>query len=79
MTIFPEKPIPNKTLKRISKRTGVPISSNQLFPEGVAKGKSYVGTFMSNVCSVVNGQGGTCDKGSGDQLDLRWQNLANKN
>ena len=79
LTIFPEKPIPNKTLKRISKRTGVPISSNQLFPEGVAKGKSYVGTFMSNVCSVVNGQGGTCDKGSGDQLDLRWQNLANKN
>ena len=34
---------------------------------------------MSNVCSVVNGQGGTCNEASGDQLDLRWQNLANKN
>ena len=51
-----------KTLKRISKRSGVPISSTPLNGEGVASGETAVSTAVNNICTMVNGQGGQCDQ-----------------
>ena len=63
----------NKTLKRISKRSGVPISSTPLEGEGVASGQTAVSTAVSNICTMVNGQGGQCDKAGGSRLSDNWK------
>ena len=62
----------SKTLKRISKRSGVPISSTPLHGEGVAAGENAVSTAVHNICAMVNGQGGQCDQASGRQIANRW-------
>ena len=75
ITIFAESIPHSKTIRRISRRTGLPIYSNQIFAEGIAPRKSTIGTFISNVCTIVNGQGGTCDRRFADQLDQRWSDI----
>ena len=43
---------PNKTLKRISKRSGVPISAVSLYGEGVADGETAVSTAIHNLSLI---------------------------
>jgi len=62
-----------KTLKRISKRSGVPISPNPLEGEGVSPGQTAVSTAVSNICTMVNGQSGQCDQAGGDRLANSWK------
>ena len=74
--LFSEAKNPSKTLRRISKVSGVPIYRSQfLSVDGVANGGTYVSTFVSNVCSVVTAQGGVCDRTSGDALAAQWKAL----
>ena len=74
--LFSEAKNPSKTLRRISKVSGVPIYRSQfLSVDGVANGGTYVSTFVSNVCSVVTAQGGVCDRTSGDGLAAQWKAL----
>ena len=61
-----------KTLKRISKRSGVPISSTPLNGEGVASGETAVSTAVQNICTMVNGQGGQCDQVEAARLVNSW-------
>ena len=61
-----------KTLKRISKRSGVPISSSPLNGEGVAAGETAVSTAVNNICTMVNGQGGQCDQVEAARLAESW-------
>ena len=61
-----------KTLKRISKRSGVPISSTPLNGEGVASGETAVSTAVNNICTMVNGQGGQCDQVEAARLVKSW-------
>ena len=61
-----------KTLKRISKRSGVPISSTPLNGEGVASGETAVSTAVNNICTMVNGQGGQCDQAEAARLTRSW-------
>ena len=70
--IFPDRLPPSKTLRRISQRSGVPISSVALVADGLAAKASYVETFTANVCTFVEGQGGSCDRAGGQQLKRRW-------
>ena len=62
----------SKTLKRISKRSGVPISSTPLNGEGVAAGETAVSTAVNNICTMVNGQGGKCDQVEAARLSNSW-------
>ena len=63
----------NKSLKRISRQTGLPIANTPLYGEGIAPGKNAVSTATLNICTFVKGQGGRCDQASADQLSARWQ------
>lgn len=65
----------NKTLKRISRSTGLPISSTPLYGEGVGSGMTAVSTSVINVCTIVNGQGGTCNRSAGNALSARWSSI----
>ena len=62
----------SKTLKRISKRSGIPISSTPLNGEGIAAGETAISTAIQNVCVMVNGQGGECDRLKAKRLAERW-------
>ncbi len=70
--IFPERLPPNKTLRRISQRSGVPLSPVALVADGLAPKASYVATHTANVCTFVTGQGGRCDRAGGQRLEQRW-------
>ena len=70
--LFSEQMPPNKTLRRISKRTGKPIAPQILFADGVAPNQSLIETAINNTCAIVDGQGGRCDRASGKHLQQRW-------
>jgi len=74
-TIFSPAAFPNKTLKRISKSTGLPISKTPLYGEGIAAGRSAVSTAAINVCTIVNGQGGSCDMTAANVLNAEWSSI----
>ena len=74
-TIFSPAAFPNKTLKRISKSTGLPISSTPLYGEGIAAGRNAVSTATLNVCTIVNGQGGSCDISGANVLNSQWSSI----
>ncbi|WP_232202460.1 metal ABC transporter substrate-binding protein [Synechococcus sp. WH 8109] len=74
-TIFSPAASPNKTLKRISKSTGLPISKTPLYGEGIAAGRNAVSTATMNACTIVNGQGGSCDITSANTLNAEWSSI----
>ncbi len=74
-TIFSPAALPNKTLKRISKSTGLPISKTPLYGEGIAAGRNAVSTATLNVCTIVNGQGGSCEISGANELNAQWSSI----
>ena len=72
MVIFTPSIPPNKTLRRISRSTGLPIAKTPLYGEGVAAGQTAVSTATLNICTMTKGQGGSCDEGTAKQLAQRW-------
>ncbi|MFL0776540.1 MAG: metal ABC transporter substrate-binding protein [Prochlorococcus sp.] len=70
--LFPESLPVSKTLRRISRSTGLPVYSSPLFADGLAPNRSTVGTATLNICTVVKGQGGQCDQVAADELIARW-------
>ncbi|MEB3243687.1 MAG: metal ABC transporter substrate-binding protein [Cyanobacteriota bacterium] len=62
----------SKTLRRISRASGVPVNPTPLVADGLAPGRSTVQTATGNVCTVVQGQGGRCDSAGADRLAQRW-------
>lgn len=74
-TIFSPSAKPSKTLRRISKNTGLPIAKTPLYGEGIAAGRNAVSTATLNVCTIVNGQGGSCDTAGAKALNVKWSSI----
>ena len=74
-TIFSPAALSSKTLKRISKSTGLPIATTPLYGEGIAAGRNAVSTATLNVCTIVNGQGGICDDSGAKALNSQWLSI----
>ena len=74
-TIFSPAATPSKTLRRISKATGLPIASTPLYGESIAAGRNAVSTATLNVCTIVNGQGSSCDVSGANQLNAEWSSI----
>ena len=72
LVIFTPSIPANKTLRRISRSTGLPIARTPLYGEGVAAGETAVSTATLNICTMVNGQGGSCDRAAAEKLAQRW-------
>lgn len=68
-------PVP-RDIQRISELSGVPLASEPLVLDGLAKGKrgslSLMETLVQNTCVLVNGLGGRCDRRSGEDLVRAW-------
>lgn len=74
-TLFPESLPVSKTLRRISRSTGLPVNGAPLFADGLAPDRSTVGTATLNICTVVKGQGGQCDQAAANELMARWSSI----
>ena len=72
-TIFAGSVPTTKTLKRISRSTGLPIASTPLYAEGLAPGESAVSTATLNICTFVKGQGGSCDRVAAEKIGTQWK------
>jgi len=70
--IFAEALPPSKTLRRISRSSGVPIAPSPLFADGLAPNRSLIQTATANVCTFVKAQGGRCDSAGATALQKRW-------
>ena len=74
--LFTESLPINKTLRRISRASGVPVSNSPLVPDGLAPGGlSTVETATSNICVIAKGQGSTCDQSAADEIAARWASI----
>ena len=62
----------NKSLRRISKRSGLPIASTPLYGEGIAPGETAVSTATKNICAILKGQGSSCNQSAANELANRW-------
>jgi zinc/manganese transport system substrate-binding protein len=65
----------NKSLRRISKRSGLPIASTPLYGEGIAPGETAVSTATKNICAILKGQGASCDEAAANVLANRWADI----
>lgn len=70
--LFAESQPISKTLKRISRSSGIPVNPTPLVADGLAPGRSSVETASGNVCTFVDAQGGRCDRAPADRLAQRW-------
>jgi ABC-type Zn uptake system ZnuABC Zn-binding protein ZnuA len=73
--LFAESLPPSKTLRRISRDSGVPVNPAPLVADGLAPGRSALQTATGNVCTFVNGQGGRCDTAGAERLARRWASI----
>ena len=73
--LFSEQDPPGKGLRAISARSGLPLAPEPLAADGVLKGRSLVGTFVHNTCTVADGLGGRCDRAGGEALLRRWRRI----
>ena len=70
--LFAESLPISKTLRRVSRSSGIPVNPTPLVADGLAPGRSTVQTATGNVCTFVTGQGGRCDNAGADRLAQRW-------
>lgn len=70
--LFAESLPVSKTLRRVSRASGVPVNPTPLVADGLAPGRSTVQTTTDNLCTFVTGQGGRCDGGGATRLAERW-------
>ena len=75
--IFADNLPASKTMRRISRSSGIPIASKPLYGEGTAPGRNVVQTATDNICTFVVSQGGQCDTKKADQLAKRWESISN--
>jgi zinc/manganese transport system substrate-binding protein len=73
--LFAESLSVSKTLRRISRASGVPVNPAALVADGLAPGRSSVQTATGNVCTFVSGQGGRCDGAAAESLARRWASI----
>ena len=73
--LFAESLPISKTLRRISRASGVPVNPAPLVADGLSPGRSTVQTATGNVCTFVSGQGGRCDGAAAEGLARRWASI----
>ena len=45
------------------------------YGEGIAAGRNAVSTATINACTIVNGQGGTCDVTGANTINAEWSSI----
>ena len=75
--LFPEQKPTSKLLRNLSRQSSIPISSKQIFVDGLMMDGNTVSVAVHNTCTIVNSLGGSCDKKAGSNIESSWGKLSN--
>ncbi len=75
--LFPEQKPTSKLLRNLSRQSSIPISSKQIFVDGLMMDGNTVSVAVHNTCTIVNSLGGSCDKKAGSNIESSWEKLSN--
>ena len=73
--IFKEQEPASKLLNNLSKQSSIPLSSNQIFVDGLMMEGNTITVAVHNTCTIVNELGGSCDETTGFDLASNWGSL----
>tara|TARA_A100001035_G_scaffold244695_1_gene212547 strand:+ start:190 stop:1257 length:1068 start_codon:yes stop_codon:yes gene_type:complete len=73
--IFKEQEPASKLLNNLSKQSSIPLSSNQIFVDGLMMEGNIITVAVHNTCTIVNELGGSCDEKTGFDLANNWESL----
>ena len=73
--IFKEQEPASKLVNNLSKQSSIPLSSNQIFVDGLMMEGNTITVAVHNTCTIVNELGGSCDKTTGLDLVSNWGSL----
>ncbi len=76
LALFPEQKPASKLLRNLSRQSSIPISSDQIFVDGLMMDGNTVSVAVHNTCTIVDSLGGSCDKESGSNLESEWYKLS---
>ena len=66
--IFKEQEPASKLVNNLSKQSSIPLSSNQIFVDGLMMEGNTITVAVHNTCTIVNELGGSCDETTGFDL-----------
>ena len=75
LALFPEQKPASKLLRNLSRQSSIPISSDQIFVDGLMMDGNTVSVAVHNTCTIVDSLGGSCDKESGSNLAVSYTHL----
>ena len=73
--LFKEQVPASKLLNNLSKQSSIPLSSNQIFVDGLMMDGNTITVAVHNTCTIVNELGGSCDEATGFNLASKWGSL----
>ena len=73
--IFKEQEPASKLVNNLSKQSSIPLSSNQIFVDGLMMEGNTITVAVHNTCTIVNELGGSCDETTGFALASNWGSL----
>ena len=73
--IFKEQEPASKLVNNLSKQSSIPLSSNQIFVDGLMMEGNTINVAVHNTCTIVNELGGSCDETIGFDLASNWGSL----
>ena len=73
--IFKEQEPASKLLNNLSKQSSIPLSTNQIFVDGLMMEGNTITVAVHNTCTIVNELGGSCDETTGFDLVSNWESL----
>ena len=73
--IFKEQEPASKLVNNLSKQSSIPLSSNQIFVDGLMMEGNTITVAVHNTCTIVNELGGSCDETTGFDLESNWGSL----
>jgi len=76
LALFPEQKPASKLLRNLSRQSSIPISTDQIFVDGLMMDGNTVSVAVHNTCTIVDSLGGSCDKESGSNLESEWYKLS---
>ena len=73
--IFKEQEPASKLVNNLSKQSSIPLSSNQIFVDGLMMEGNTITVAVHNTCTIVNELGGSCDETTSFDLESNWGSL----
>ena len=73
--IFKEQEPASKLVNNLSKQSSIPLSSNQIFVDGLMMEGNTITVAVHNTCTIVNELGGSCDDTTSFDLESNWGSL----